>query len=108
MGGLFGAHWGSLASNIKGLGKSFSSIGTGMGQGLGGVFAPFLGVEQQIFGQVEDFTSSPILYMGLGLIGLLLVTAMFKGASVANNGISAVKENPELAAMAIRAAQSGL
>jgi uncharacterized membrane protein YuzA (DUF378 family) len=108
MGGLLGLKWGSLASNSKSIGKSFGSIGTGIGQGLGGIFSPFLGVEDQLFGQVSDFTSSPIMYMGLGLLGVLLLTTIFKGASVATSGIDAVKENPELAAMAIKAAQSGL
>ena len=101
-------NFGTLASNSKGIGKSLGSIGEGMGSGLSGVFQPFMQLEEQAFGQVDDFFSSPLMYGILGVGGLLLLTTIFKGASVANNGISAVRENPEIAAMAIKAAQSGL
>jgi len=103
-------NFGTLASNSKGIGKSLGSIGQGMGSGLSGVFSPFMQVENQLFGQADDFFSlgSPLLYGILGVGGLLILTSIFKGASVANNGISAVRENPEIAAMAIKAAQAGL
>jgi hypothetical protein len=108
MGFMSHIKFGSLASNGKGLGKALSSAGGGLGEGLGGIFTPFLAAEQQIFGQVDGFFSSPLMYGMLGIGGLVILSTIFKGASVANNGIGAIRENPEIAAMAIKAAQSGL
>ena len=78
-------NFGTLASNSKGIGKSLGSVGEGMGAGLSGVFQPFMQIEDQVFGQVDDFFSSPIMYSILGIGGLLLLTTIIKGASVANN-----------------------
>ena len=112
-------HWGSLASNSKGVGKSMGaisssiggslgSIGGGVGDAIGGILSPFAALEGQAFNQISDFTSSPIMYIGLGLIGVILLTSIFKGAAVANNGIGAVRDNPELVAIAAQAARGGL
>ena len=118
-GGFLGAHWGSLASNSKGIsrsmgaisssiGGSLGSIGGGVGDAIGGILSPFAALEGQAFNQLSDFTSSPIMYIGLGLIGVVLLTSIFKAISVANNGIGAVRDNPELIAIAAQAAKGGL
>ena len=101
-------NFGTLASNSKGFGKSISSIGEGTGSAIGSLFTPFMAVEDQLFGQADDFFSSPLLYIALGLTGLVVLTTIVKGSSIANNGVGAIRENPEIALAAIKAAQGGL
>jgi len=91
----------TIGSNVAGLssgvGKSFSSIGSGVGSGLSSVGKAIMPVEKQLFNQASSAITSPLVYLGVGLVGVVVLTSIFKGAEVTNNGIGAVRDNPELA-----------
>ena len=91
-----------VGSNISGLaggvGKGINSLGAGVGGGLSSVGEAILPVEKQLFNQASSAITSPLVYLGVAIVGTVVLVSIFKGAEVTNNGISAVRDNPELAA----------
>jgi len=88
----------NLAGLSGGVGKSFSSIGGGIGDGLGSIGKAVMPVEKQLFNQATSSLTSPLIYSGVGIVGIVVLTSIFKGAEVTNNGIDAIRDNPELLA----------
>jgi hypothetical protein len=91
-----------VGSNISGLsagvGKGINSLGAGVGGGLSSVGKAIMPVEKQLFNQASSAITSPLVYVGVAIVGAVVLVSIFKGSEVANNGIGAVRDNPELAA----------
>jgi hypothetical protein len=92
-----------IGNNIQhiggGVGKAVDSIGGGVGSAVHSVTKPLMNIEKSVAGQVKSTLTSPIMYVGLIIAGGIVLSSIFKGSEVANNGINAVNNNPELAMM---------
>jgi hypothetical protein len=95
----------AVGNNISGLGsgvgKAVDSVGGGIGSAVHSVTKPLMNIEKSVAGQVKSTLTSPIIYVGVLMVGGIVLTSIFKGSEVANNGINAVNNNPELAMMMI-------
>ena len=83
--------------------KFSGNISGAMGQGISDVFInPISDLTNVATGAFSDITSSPLLMVGVGLIGVIAISSIFKGSEVAKTGL----ENPEsLKILAAAAAQ---
>ena len=76
----------------KSVGKASNNITGAMGQGIHDVFIkPISDLSSNVESTVSDFMSSPLLYVGVGLIGVIAISSIVKGSEVAKTGL----ENPE-------------
>ena len=83
---------GFLKHPFKSVGKGSKNITSAIGAGINDVFIkPISDLSSNIEGSVSDFMSSPLLYVGVGLIGVIAISSIYKGSEVAKTGL----ENPE-------------
>ena len=76
----------------KSMGKFSENITGSIGQGISDVFiTPISGLADVATGAFSDITSSPLLMVGVGLIGILAISSVFKASDTANK----FAENPE-------------
>ena len=76
----------------KSMGKFSENITGAMGKGISDVFiTPISSLTNVATGAFSDITSSPLLMIGVGLIGVIAISGIFKGSEVAKTGL----ENPE-------------
>ena len=82
----------------KSMGKFSGNITGAMGQGIGDVFiSPISALTNTATDAFSDITSSPLLLIGVGLVGILAISSVFKASDTANK----FAENPEsIAALA--------
>ena len=83
---------GFLKHPFKSVGKGSKNITSAIGQGINDVFiTPISDLTKNVEGTVSDFMSSPLLYVGVGLIGVIAISSIVKGSEVAKTGL----ENPD-------------
>ena len=76
----------------KSLGKFSGNITGSIGQGISDVFiTPISGLTDVATGAFSDITSSPLLMVGVSLIGVIAISSIFKASDTANK----FAENPE-------------
>ena len=82
----------------KSLGKFSGNITGSIGQGISDVFiSPISALTNTATDAFGDITSSPLLMVGVGLIGVIAISSIFKASDTANK----FAENPEsIAALA--------
>jgi hypothetical protein len=77
---------------FKSIGKASGNITGAMSQGINDVFiSPITDLTKNFESTASDFLSSPILMVGVGLLGVIVISGIFKGSEVAKTGL----ENPE-------------
>jgi hypothetical protein len=83
---------GFIKHPLKSVGKASQNVTGAMGQGISDVFiSPISGLTDVATGAFSDITSSPLLMVGVGLIGVIAISSIFKASDTANK----FAENPE-------------
>jgi hypothetical protein len=81
-------HTGFINHGGKSFGKFSKNITGSMGQGISDVFISPI---SQLTDTANDFLSSPTLLLGVGILGVIAVTTIFKASDTANTALN----NPE-------------
>jgi hypothetical protein len=85
---------GFIKHPFKSVGKASANITGAMSQGISDVFISPI---SQLTDTASDFLSSPVMLIGVGLIGVIAISSIFKASDTANK----FAENPEsIAALA--------
>jgi hypothetical protein len=89
---------GFIKHPFKSVGKASANVTGAMGQGISDVFiSPISALTNTATDAFGDITSSPLLMVGVGLIGVIAISSIFKASDTANK----FAENPEsIAALA--------
>ena len=78
----------SLRHPGRNINKFSGNITGAAGQGISDVFITPI---SQLTDTASDFLSSPVMLLGVGLLGVVVISGIFKGSEVAKTGL----ENPE-------------
>ena len=77
---------------FKSVGKASANVTGAMGQGISDIIiSPISSLTNTATDAFSDITSSPLLMVGVGLIGVIAISSIFKASDTANK----FAENPE-------------
>jgi hypothetical protein len=83
---------GFIKHPFKSVGKASANVTGAMGQRISDVFiSPISALTNTATDAFSDITSSPLLMVGVGLIGVIAISSIFKASDTANK----FAENPE-------------
>jgi hypothetical protein len=81
----------NIKSISKGIGTGMSNVSSGVGSSIKNIATPSVRALGGVVGVGTDAISSPIMMLGAGIVGLVLITTVMGGSKVANTAM----QNPD-------------
>jgi hypothetical protein len=81
----------NIKSISKGIGKATENVSSGVGSAIGNVSDPIIRGLGKTVDIGTDAINSPIMYIGIAIVGVVILTTVMAGSSTANKAL----ENPE-------------
>jgi hypothetical protein len=77
----------SVRSITGGLSTGMRNISSGMGSSISNILTPSIRAMGQVTDIGTSMISSPIMYVGAGIVGLVLITTVMGGSKVADTAM---------------------